>query len=123
MKRAQFIITLLLLALLLGAAFISRFSASYGAVPAIGWVGLILVTAIAGFVLVSSDTSRSRKKVFEAMAEAEGKPPEEKGKTSELPQALGSALDPDGPPYPHPVINTATCIGCHACVDACPHDV
>ncbi|HEX8998528.1 MAG TPA: NAD(P)-binding domain-containing protein [Blastocatellia bacterium] len=123
MKRSQFIITLLLLALLLGAASISRFTASYGAVPTVGWLGLILVTAVAGFVMVSSDTSRRRKKVFEAMAEAEAKPPQEKGKTAELPQALGSALDPDGPPYPHPVINTATCIGCHACVDACPHDV
>ncbi len=28
-----------------------------------------------------------------------------------------------GPDYPHPVIFTERCIGCHACVDACPHDV
>ncbi|HMV48462.1 MAG TPA: NAD(P)-binding domain-containing protein, partial [Blastocatellia bacterium] len=123
MRRAQFIITLLLLALLLVVAFIPQFSASYGAIPAIGWVGLILISAVAGFVLVSTDTSRNRKKVFEAMAQAEAKPPEEKAKTSALPQALSVALDPDGPSYPHPVINTATCIGCHACVDACPHDV
>src|SRR5262249_36861784 len=51
------------------------------------------------------------------------KPREEKAKTVLQPQSLSAALDPDGPPYPHPVINTATCIGCHACVDACPHDV
>src|SRR6266571_4496571 len=25
--------------------------------------------------------------------------------------------------YPHPVIFPERCIGCHACVDACPHDV
>src|SRR5207244_5064540 len=31
--------------------------------------------------------------------------------------------DPDAPSYPHPVIITERCIGCHACVDACPHDV
>ena len=31
--------------------------------------------------------------------------------------------DPEGPNYPHPVIIAERCIGCHACVDACPHDV
>jgi thioredoxin reductase (NADPH) len=31
--------------------------------------------------------------------------------------------DPDGPTYPHPVVIAERCIGCHACVDACPHDV
>lgn len=113
----------MLIALLLGAAFVSGFSANYGAVPIIGWVGIALFAAVAGFVLVATDTSRQRKEVFKAMAEAEMAPPEEKGKTSQLGQSLGAALDPDGPPYPHPVINTATCIGCHACVDACPHDV
>ncbi|MDQ3010906.1 MAG: NAD(P)-binding domain-containing protein, partial [Acidobacteriota bacterium] len=123
MKRSQFIITLLLLALLLVTAFVSRFSSSYGAVPIVGWIGLMLFTLISGFALISLSTSRRRRQVLEAMAEAEMKPREEKTKAALLPQSLGAALDPDGPPYPHPVINTATCIGCHACVDACPHDV
>ncbi|MEO6724755.1 MAG: NAD(P)-binding domain-containing protein [Blastocatellia bacterium] len=123
MKRSQFIITLLLLALLLSTAFISRFSASYGAVPLAGWAGLMLLTFISGFALISLSTSRRRRQILEAMAEAEMKPREVKAKTALLPQSLGAVLDPDGPPYPHPAINTATCIGCHACVDACPHDV
>jgi thioredoxin reductase/ferredoxin-like protein FixX len=29
----------------------------------------------------------------------------------------------EGPTYPHPVIDPVLCIGCHACVEACPHDV
>ncbi|MEW6130695.1 MAG: NAD(P)-binding domain-containing protein [Acidobacteriota bacterium] len=29
----------------------------------------------------------------------------------------------DGPRYPYPIVNPITCIGCHACVEACPHDV
>ncbi len=29
----------------------------------------------------------------------------------------------DGPRYPYPLVNPVTCIGCHACVEACPHDV
>src|SRR5262249_52316234 len=32
-------------------------------------------------------------------------------------------LKAEGPAYPHPVVNPLTCIGCHACVEACPHDV
>lgn len=122
MKRSQLVITLLLLSVVLAAAFISRFSASFGAVPTMGWLGLIVFAGFVGLALVVSDTLRGRRQVLEAMAESEMKSSEQK-KTMVMVQSLGTALDPDGPPYPHPVINTATCIGCHACVDACPHDV
>ncbi|MGE0885889.1 MAG: NAD(P)-binding domain-containing protein [Blastocatellales bacterium] len=123
MKRSQLVITLLLLVLLLVAAFVTRFSSSFGAVPPSGWLGLTLFAFAIGFVLIISDTSRRRRQVMEAMAEAEMQPPEDKARTFVQVESLSAALDPDGPPYPHPVINTATCIGCHACVDACPHDV
>lgn len=123
MKRSQLVITILLLTVLLVAAFVTRFSSGFGAVPPTGWLGLTLFAFVIGFVLVISDTSRRRRQVMEAMAEAEMQPPEDKAKTFVQVESLSAALDPDGPPYPHPVINTATCIGCHACVDACPHDV
>ncbi len=47
---------------------------------------------------------------------------------AEVAKALTSVLDLEKlkaqeAPYPHPVINQQTCIGCHACVEACPHDV
>ncbi len=32
-------------------------------------------------------------------------------------------LQAEGPAYPHPVVDPLLCIGCHACVEACPHDV
>ncbi len=125
MKRSQLVITLLLLAVVLVAAFVLRFAfaASFGALPPVAWLGFFLIIGAAGLALVASDSLRERRRVIEAMAEAEMQPAETKAKTVVLPQSLGAALDPDGPPYPHPVINTATCIGCHACVDACPHDV
>ncbi len=125
MKRSQLVITLLMIAMVLVAAFVLRFAfvASFGALPPVAWLGFFLIVGIAGLALVASDSLRERRRVIEAMAEAEMQPAEAKAKTVVLPQSLGAALDPDGPPYPHPVINTATCIGCHACVDACPHDV
>lgn len=123
MKRSQLLITILLLAVLLVAAFVTRFSSGLGAVPLFGWLGLSLFAAVIGFLLVIADSSGRRRQVLEAMAEAEIQPPEDKARTFVQVQSLSAALDPDGPPYPHPVINTATCIGCHACVDACPHDV
>ncbi|HKX32341.1 MAG TPA: NAD(P)-binding domain-containing protein [Blastocatellia bacterium] len=121
MKRSQLIITAIFLALLLTAAFVMRDPISYGAVPWLGWVGLTFFTIFVGLTLVIRDTKRSRGHVIEAMAEAEMKvEPAKPAKKVDSPSTL---LDPKGPSYPHPVINTTTCIGCHACVDACPHDV
>lgn len=122
MKRSQIVITLLLLVMALVAAFVTGFSSGFGALPAAGWLAVAAFAVVAGLGLVFSDTLRGRRQVMEAMAEFEMLPAEQK-KTIAMVESLGAALDHDGPPYPHPVINTATCIGCHACVDACPHSV
>jgi thioredoxin reductase len=120
MKRSQLIITALFLALLLLVAFATRLPASYGAVPWAGWVGMVFFALFIGLALILIDTRQRRSLVLEAMAEAESKVNPDNPQPAEPPSTL---LDPKGPFYPHPVINVATCIGCHACVDACPHDV
>ncbi|MBO0799833.1 MAG: NAD(P)-binding domain-containing protein, partial [Blastocatellia bacterium] len=121
MKRSHLIITLLFLVLLLAIPFATSLPTTYGAVPWAGYGALTLVTISLALVLVMLDTKRRRGRVLEEMAEAEEKAePEAQEDAGELPRAM---LDPKGPSYPHPVINVQTCIGCHACVDACPHDV
>ncbi|MBO0862974.1 MAG: NAD(P)-binding domain-containing protein [Chloracidobacterium sp.] len=92
---------------------------NYGAAPPAGWIGLFLFVAFVGFWLVITDTRRSRQRVIVEMQDAVA-PAQKKPEASKTPQPI---LDPQGLPYPHPIINVNTCIGCHACVDACPHDV
>jgi thioredoxin reductase len=120
MKRSQLIVTGILFALLLLVGFANSLPISYGAMPTRGWLGFFFFVLFLGFALVITDTRRRRRRVIEEMSEAEAAVAQGQPQTSNLPPTL---LDPEGLPYPHPVINVATCIGCHACVDACPHDV
>lgn len=137
MKRSQLIITLLLLALLLVTGFASRLPVSYGAVPWPGWVALLFFALFIGIGLVVLDTRRRAAHIKQEQAKAEetaraaaqaALDEAATGNVTQVPNAASMVYDPqlldlDGPSYPHPVINVATCIGCHACVDACPHDV
>ena len=143
MKRSQLTLTAILFALLLIAGyagkilisrgvalpsnwasllltgFAGKLQLNYGASPPAGWIGLLLFVLFVGFSLVIADTRRGRRRVIVEMQEAAA-PPEKKAEARRVTQPM---LDPQGLPYPHPIINVATCIGCHACVDACPHDV
>lgn len=143
MKRSQLILTAILFVLLLLLGFAGGLLArhnwvkpagwagllvtgvagdlrvGYGAAPPAGWVVLLLFVLFVGFSLVVADTRRSRKRVIER-TRAGAQPAKKEPDAPKTPQPL---LDPQGLPYPHPIINVATCIGCHACVDACPHDV
>src|SRR5882724_2799475 len=119
MKPSQFIFIIVLLGSLLGVGLAINVPVSYGGVPWFGWVGFVLLANIMALGLVFVDTGRRRSKVFSALKTA-------LAKAKATPEAKSSqpvVLDPDGPQYPHPVINALTCIGCHACVEACPHDV
>ncbi|HSE97586.1 MAG TPA: NAD(P)-binding domain-containing protein, partial [Blastocatellia bacterium] len=91
-----------------------------GGIPWYAWVAMIGILPIAGLFIMFTNTAR--KKSYLMSATQQVKPPEEAEK------AFTRVLDLDkikaeGPAYPHPRINKETCIGCHACVDACPHDV
>jgi len=120
MKRSQLILTAILFALLLLLGFGGKLQVGYGAMPPAGWLGLIFFVLFIGVALVIADTRRSRGRVIEEMRGAETAPVENKPEALKIPLPM---LDPEGLPYPHPIINVASCIGCHACVDACPHDV
>ena len=126
MRKSQLLVTLLMFAVLVFAGIATRLSVnSLGAVPWFGWVGLLAMMLVMGLAFVVFDEFRERGRVTSIIHDAEQAAAEraraarEAGHSTDVLVALHS----DGPPYPHPVINTATCIGCHACVDACPHDV
>lgn len=101
----------------IGAGMIS----SVGALPWYGWVGLVGAIPVIGLAVMVVGTARRKSLLRNAKAEAVPN-------DAEVAKALTSVLDleklkAEEAPYPHPVINQQTCIGCHACVEACPHDV
>ena len=84
-------------------------AARVGGLPWVGWIGMLFVPAIVSFVVLSQTRTRLRSTLAAVQSEAR-------------PVVSENARD-TGPRYPHPVVDPLLCIGCHACVDACPHDV
>lgn len=119
MKRSQ-LITVILLALLLivNRRFTepSSLKSYLGGLPWYGWAGFAGFLVVAGAVFALCEAYRARRLL------------EDPPKKHDVPakQALPKEFekyDVDGPDFPHPVIIAENCIGCQACVDACPHDV
>ncbi|MCA1593986.1 MAG: NAD(P)-binding domain-containing protein [Acidobacteria bacterium] len=121
MKKVQlfFILALMILMLaanqLIGAAGRNLL----GGLPWYGWTGACLFLLVIGLFFSFRDAARER------LLLQWGVVPDASIDETNVPLTLEQLekYDPDGPDYPHPVIITERCIGCHACVDACPHDV
>ncbi len=123
MKKSQLLIILALTALLLAINLYTRDDfagkAYFGGLPWFGWAGVSLLLVAVGLYLAWRDAARARRLLEEPPHQDKGDEPG----ASQLTPELLDKYDPDGALYPHPVIVTERCIGCHACVDACPHDV
>src|SRR5262249_24806418 len=85
-----------------------------GGLPWWSWVGLITAFPIIGFISLAVYAIRARLPLEEVKPDELGQEKRPSG---------ASDLETEDPVYPHPVINPRLCIGCHACVEACPHDV
>lgn len=124
MRKSQLLIILALLAGLLTINQLSSegvFLKSYfGGLPWYGWAGISAFLLIIGIGYALSDAALAR---YLLTKPARPPAPVEVDLTIQITPEDLERLDPNGPSYPHPVIFPERCIGCHACVDACPHDV
>src|SRR5262245_40428705 len=121
MKKSQLIIILALMTMLVWINVISedRSKSYFGGLPWYGWAGITVFLLIAGLWFAVRDANRARRLLENPVVPQldDDKP------VSLLTEQELEIYDKNGPEYPHPVIVPERCIGCHACVDACPHDV
>lgn len=123
MKKSQLLIIIALLLLLLAinqtSSDDSFLKGIFGGLPWYGWVGISVFLSLIGISFAIRDAWGARRLLVDRVETRE----DPNAQNIQLSPELLDKYDPDGPDYPHPVIVTERCIGCHACVDACPHDV
>jgi len=123
MKFFHLIICIALIGLLiwLNHMFAPADTAVYGGLSWIGWATILFAGVGIGFLVIVNDSARAFG--FFRKRDENAAPPTN---IRTLSSAELSELGLDkyrGPSYPHPIIFPERCIGCQACVDACPHDV
>ncbi len=119
MKSFHILVCLALVILLIW--LVPRDSLTFGGLSWIGWASMTIVIFLVGFIVIVNDSVRAAG-FFKRRAELSAQM--EKVRTLSTDELAELRIEKyRGPAYPHPVIFTERCIGCRACVDACPHDV
>jgi thioredoxin reductase len=123
MRAFHIIACLALIGLLiwLNRAYTPHDAVAYGGLTWLGWASILGVTLVIGFIALVNDSTRAFR-----FFKKRGKKIAPLTQVRHLDERELAELGLDkyrGPSYPHPVIFPERCIGCQACVDACPHDV
>jgi Thioredoxin reductase len=126
MKKSSLLNTIALLLLLLAINLLSGSGLNArkvpGGLPFYAWAGIFLSVIFVGALYIWRDAARARR-LLKASAGKKVVAEELNTQITKEDLELIRQMEPNGPAYPHPVIFAERCIGCHACVEACPHDV